>query len=237
VPTDISGIAVSAGASRRLHAKIELVMAPLAVVSARIMSHPRIRDAYSEFLITLHGVIRGSVPLMRSALQRAKEMSSDPVADGLAVYLERHIHEELGHDVWVLEDLGVLGVNSTSVLARVPSPAVACLVGAQYYWALHYHPVAVLGYLAVAEGYPPAPRLIEQLQKRTGFPPAAFRTLQEHADLDPGHGDELDQLIDSLPLSSEQEELLGLSSMSSVEFMARCIEDVCDAADGGAPAA
>lgn len=219
--------------SKRLHGKIELVMPPLVAASRRFLNHPLIREAYAEFLIAVHGIIRASVPLMRNALQCARDMSGDQVADGLAPYLERHIEEELGHDVWVLEDLEVLGVERSSVLARVPTPAVARLVGAQYYWALQYHPVAVLGYLAVFEGYPPAPPLIEKLRTRTGLPPAAFRTLEEHAVLDPSHGDELDDVIDSLTLSREQEEVLGLSSMSSVELMARCIDDVCDVVDGG----
>jgi len=195
------------------------------------VNHPRIREAYPEYLITVHCVIRASVPLMESALHQARATAaSDPVADGLAVYLERHIEQERGHDEWVLEDLGVLGIDR-SVLSRVPSPAVACMIGSQYYWALHYHPVAVLGYMAVTEGYPTPPRLIERLIESTGLPRRAFTTLMEHAELDPDHGDELDQIIDTLPLSRELEEVLALSAMSSVDLMARCIEEVCEAAE------
>ncbi len=163
-------------------------------------------------------------------------MSSDPVADGLADYLDRHIEEELGHDEWVLEDLEVLGVDRASVLSRVPSPAVARMIGSQYYWALHYHPVAVLGYMSVTEGYPTSPRLIERLIESTGLPRRAFRTLIEHAELDTDHGDELDRVVDSLPLSRELEEVVALSAMSSVDLMARCIEEVCDAVDGSVEA-
>lgn len=206
-------------------------MDPLEAASARFLSHPAVRQAYREFLVTVHGIIRASVPLMRSALERALGMPDDPVARGLVPYLEEHIEEELGHDEWLLDDLEVLDVGRESVLARVPSPAVACLVGAQYYWILHYHPVAVLGYLAVFEGHPPTPALIERLRTSTGHPPPAFRTLEEHAELDPGHGEELGRLIDSLPLTVGHEELLGLSSMSSVDLMARCLDEVCDAVD------
>ena len=200
------------------------------------MHHPRIREAYPEYLITVHGVIRGSVPLMESALHQARATaSSDPVADGLADYLEQHIEEELGHDEWVLEDLEVLGVDRTNVLSRVPSPAVAGMIGSQYYWALHYHPVAVLGYMTVTEGYPTPPKLIERLIESTGLPRRAFRTLMEHAELDPHHGDELDQVVDTLPLSRELEEVVGLSAMSSVDLMARCIDEVCEVADASHP--
>lgn len=232
MPTAYSGVArIADTASSRLHRKIELAIPPLVAASRRFAGHPSISDAYPEFLITVHGIIRGSVPLMRSALERARDTSADPVAGGLVAYLERHIEEELGHDEWVLDDLLVLGLDPASVLSRVPSPAVASMVGSQYYWVLHFHPVAVLGYMAVLEGYPTRPELIERLRTRTGLPAAAFRTLAEHAELDPGHGDELDEVIDSLPLSREQEELLGLSSMSSVELMARCLEEVSDAVE------
>ncbi len=109
------------------------------------------------------------------------------------------------------------------------------MIGSQYYWALHYHPVAVLGYMTVTEGYPTPPKLIERLIGSTGLPRGAFRTLMEHAELDPDHGDELDQVLDTLPLSRELEEVVGLSAMSSVDLMARCIEEVCEAADASHP--
>jgi len=109
------------------------------------------------------------------------------------------------------------------------------MIGSQYYWALHYHPVAVLGYMTVTEGYPTPPKLIERLIESTGLPRRAFRTLMEHAELDPHHGDELDQVIDTLPLSRELDEVVGLSAMSSVDLMARCIHEVCEVADASHP--
>ena len=127
---------------------------------------------------------------------------NDPLAAPLARYLEEHVDEELGHDETLLDDLELLGVDRASVLARMPSPAVAALVGSQYYWILHYHPVAFLGYVALMEGYPPTPELIDELIERTGFPRDAFRTYVEHAELDPGHRDHLDRTIDSLPLDA-----------------------------------
>jgi hypothetical protein len=214
-----------------LHSEIELVFQPFLDASRSFLDHPRIATLYPEYLITLHCIVRSSVPLMEAALDRAEAMAdSDSVAAGLSAYLEGHIEEERGHDEWLLEDLERLGVARAAVFSRVPSPSVAALVGSQYYWVLHYHPVALLGYLAVAEGYPSAPSVIEGMVTRTGHPRDAFRMLAEHAELDPHHGDELDQLIDSLPLSADLETLLGLSAMSTVGFLARCLEEVVDGA-------
>ncbi|TML00690.1 MAG: iron-containing redox enzyme family protein [Actinobacteria bacterium] len=221
----------SRSVSALLHDKIELVSQPLLDASRQFLTHPRIEALYPEYLIALHCVVRSSVPVMRTALDRAEGMAdSDPVADGLIAYLEGHIEEERGHDQWLVEDLERLGVSRAALLERVPSPAVAALVGSQYYWILHYHPVALLGYLTVAEGYPVAPSLIEDLIARTGYPRDAFRMLAEHAELDPHHRDELDELLDSLAITENLETLLGLSAISTVGFMARCIEEVVDGA-------
>jgi hypothetical protein len=105
---------------------------------------------------------------------------------------------------------------------------VAALAGSQYYWVLHYHPVALLGYLAFMEGSPPTPELIDDLRARTGHPHAAFRTLVKHGELDPGHSEEIDRVIDSLPLAREHETVLGLSAMSSAAYLTRALEEVLE---------
>jgi pyrroloquinoline quinone (PQQ) biosynthesis protein C len=151
------------------------------------------------------------------------------VGAGLARYLEEHVEEELGHDDTLLEDLELLGVDRASVLSRMPSPAVASLVGAQYYWIHHRHPVAFLGFVALMEGHPPTPTLIETLISRTGFPPAAFRTFAEHGDLDPGHRDHLDLTIDALPLTAEHETIMGISAMHSAALLPPTIEELFEA--------
>jgi hypothetical protein len=214
-------------ASARLRRKIELAIHPFGVACTRLMTHPRIADLWPEYLVTQHAIIRATVPLMEAGAERARAMADDdPVAAGVAVYLARHSDEERDHDEWLLDDLELLGMDRATVLGRLPSATVASLVGCQYYWALHYHPLALLGYISLMEGYPPAPELVEDLITRTGYPREAFRTFAEHGELDPHHREELDEAIDSLPLSPQQEALLGLSAMSSVEFLARSIEEV-----------
>jgi pyrroloquinoline quinone (PQQ) biosynthesis protein C len=163
------------------------------------------------------------VPLTRVALGRTQERD-DPA--GLAAYLELHVDEELGHDETLLDDLDLLGLPRENVLGRMPSPAVASLVGAQYYWILHHHPVAFLGYVGVMEGYPPTDQLIETLVERTGFPREAFRTFAEHGELDPGHRDHLDRTLDALPLTEEHEQVIASSAIATVALATRAVEEV-----------
>jgi hypothetical protein len=212
--------------SRRLRGKLELVLPGLQATDRRLLGHPRLHAIYPEFLVMTHGVIRASVPLMETALGTARRLRDDPVASQLARYLEHHIAEERDHDVWLLEDLGTLGVPRDQVLGRVPSPTIAALVGAQYYWIQHVHPVGLLGYLALLEGYPPSLQDIARVQATTGYGPEAFRTLRLHADLDPHHAGDLDDLLDALPLTEQQRTLIGLSAMTSVQLFTQAQEEV-----------
>lgn len=213
------------GAGRRLKRKIELVMPVLGAAGHRLLGHPRIDALYPEYLLVSHSVVRASVPLMAAAVSRAEALN-DPPGRQLVRYLRPHIAEELDHDEWLLEDLQSLGVDRVTVLDRPPAAMVAAMVGAQYYWILHYHPIALLGYMAVLEGNPPTPEQIDALRATTGLPRRAFRTLAEHAELDPGHGEELFGLLDSLVLSEELSTVLGLSAMHTVITLAEVIDSI-----------
>jgi hypothetical protein len=169
------------------------------------------------------------VPLTEAALAQSLELQDDdPLAEPLARYVEEHVDEELDHDETLLGDLELLGIDRASVVERMPSPAVAALVGSQYYWILHSHPIAFLGYVALMEGYPPTPKLIETLIERTGYPREAFRTYVEHAELDPGHRDRLDRTIDSLPLEARHETALGISAIATASMAARSLEEILE---------
>ena len=217
--------------SERLRRKIGLVWPVLASAGRGMLTHPRAREIYGEYLATFHGIVRASVPLMRAAVDRARTLPDDEVAGGLALYLEPHISEEMDHDEWVLEDLEVLGVDREGVLARPPAPAVAELVGAQYYWILHYHPIALLGYMTLLEAYPPRVEAVEELIARTGYERSAFRTLLHHADQDPHHAAELCATIDALPLTPDQSAVLGVSALSTVYLLTRVVAEIVSRAD------
>lgn len=180
-----------------------------------------------SFLILMHQIVRASVPLMKVArLVAAKRGAHDPVSRKLAAYLSGHIKEERDHDEWLLEDLAVVGLSRDDILGRIPSSSVASLVGAQYYWIQHHHPVALLGYIRLLEGNAPSEAHIEDLQRRSGLPAALLRTYRLHGALDPTHMSELDASLDSLTLSESQGQLIWISASHSATVLASCLEDV-----------
>ncbi len=209
-----------------LWAKIRLAEGRLNVASDRFWLHPQLAAMLPDFLVQLHRVMQGGLHLMRVARERAVSLSGDPVADIVAPYLEQHIIEEQDHDDWLLDDIGTLGISPAEVAAATPLPSVVSLLGAQYFWALNLHPVAVFGYLIVLEGNPPLTEQLESIRKRTRLPATAFRCLIAHADNDPHHIADLNKTLDSMPLTEEQQKYLALSAFHTIDAVASVFEEL-----------
>lgn len=205
-------------ASTALRARLALTAPVLAAAGARLWRAEGLGARYRGYLELMHGVLRASVPLMERAAARCAELGADdPLSAPLAAYLRAHAEEERGHDDWLLDDLAALGANPAAVRAQLPPPAVARMVGAQYYWIEHHHPVALLGYIAVLEDNAPAGWLAGHVATAAGVPDAALRTVREHADLDGGHTADLFRLLDELPLSRRQEHAVAVSALHTVD--------------------
>ncbi len=213
--------------SRRLREKIELVAPSMHRAIDAFWAHPRLPEIFPEFLFTTYCVGRTTVPLLETALAAASaRRGAHAVSGAVADYCARHIPEERHHDEGVLDDLGVLGVSRESVLRRIPSPAMAALIGAQYYWILNVHPVALLGYLEVLEGEPPVSGHLEEVIQRTGLPRKAFRTYFQHADVDRKHRDDLHEALDRMQLSREHESILAISAFQTVGLVRQIFEEL-----------
>ena len=214
--------------SERLRQKLSVALPSFAGVAWQIWDSPHVASLYQEYLCTMHCIVRSSVPLMETAIARAHELDGDPVAAGVAAYLESHVDEERRHDEWVLQDLEATGFDRDGPLRRIPPPAVAAVVGSQYYWIRHHHPVALLGHIAVVEGYPPSVSLARTLEERTGFGADAFRSLARHSMLDIHHRDEFLDALDARPLQRAHEELVGVSALHTVRGLIDVFEQLAE---------
>jgi hypothetical protein len=193
----------------------------LRAASARLWDPSGLRPRYAGYLEAMYGVLRASVPLMKLAARRSAELDSDDqVADALHRYYEHHIAEELGHDEWLRDDIALLRESvPSSVWPKVHESFVATVVGPQYYWIEHRHPAALLGYIVVLESNAPSPRLADWIVDATGLPRATLRTVHEHAAADPGHTDDVFRLIDSLPLTPDQQDAIRLSGLFTIRAL------------------
>ncbi|CAB4550293.1 MAG: iron-containing redox enzyme family protein [Actinomycetes bacterium] len=222
--------------SLRLRLKLAMARSALDTASHSLFQGPGARQTYVDYLLTMHGVVRASVPLLERAVEECARRPDDPLCRALMGYYEHHRLEEWGHDRWLLDDLAVVGLDADDVLRRIPPATVAALVGPQFYWVAHDHPVALMGYLAVLEGAPASAELLDRMEEATGWPRAAFSTIERHAALDHGHRDDIDEQIDLLPLSERDEALIGVSLFQTVTAATEMIQGLCRARDRHAAA-
>jgi hypothetical protein len=210
------------GASARLCRKLDLVLPAYGTPGRLLVEHPRARELYPAYLLVDSYVARVMVPLMEAALDRSRALEpTDPVAAGLTDYLERHILEEMHGDEPggdLLEDLAAVGVDTQALRVRPLPEKIAALIGTQFFRIRHAHPVTILGFLWI-ELYPPSAPTVERLIEETGLPHDGFRQLLLHSELDVGHGDELQEVVDSLPLEPWHEQLIGLSALETMSFL------------------
>jgi len=212
-----------------LWSKIRLAEDRLISASNRFWTHQDLAALLPDFLVQLHRVMQSGISLMRTARDRALTLPDDPVATQAAAYLEMHIDEEKDHDQWLLDDIATLGIPAEGVLSAIPLPSVVSLLGAQYFWMLHIHPVTVFGYLIVLEGYPPLVEQLDEIKIRTGLPATAFRCLKSHAEDDPDHIATLNRTLDSMPLTQEQIKFLALSAFHTIDAVASILEELTEA--------
>jgi hypothetical protein len=119
-----------------------------------------------------------------------------------------------------------MGIERAAILARLPKESATQLVGVQYYWIEHYNPISLAGYIATMEGDPPSMEFIEDVASRNNLPLKCFSSFAYHAKIDLQHRRELDEALDSLPLTPDDLALIGLSSLRTIRMMSEIMDDI-----------
>ena len=211
-----------------IRAKISLFGRRLGHTAYTFWNCPDFPSRYREYIFQSHSIIRASVPLMQAAERACSSPrhTGDPVLERFAHYLHRHIPEETGHHEWILDDGEAMGIERSAILARLPKESATELVGVQYYWIEHYHPIALAGYIATMEGDPPSIDFIEDVARRNHLPLNCFTSFLYHARIDFEHRRELDEALDALPLTADHLALIGLSSLRTIRMMTEIMDDI-----------
>lgn len=118
-------------------------------------THPVVMDAvargldverYRRLLLELYHVVWHFNPVCAAAASRL-----DDRFRAVRYFLYEHMHEEQGHEQWVLNDLDAVGVPLSQALAHAPTPWTLALVGYNHWAADRRHPCSVLGMLYALE--------------------------------------------------------------------------------------
>ena len=137
-------------------------------------------------LLFMYQLIVASEKLLEVAAKEA-------VPNYLRNYYRNHVEEERGHAQWLCDDLASADVVADSELHF---RAAMELAGMQYYLIHHVNPAALLGYMAVLEGFPFDLEQLKVLETIHGE--RLLRCLRYHAENDRNHKVELFKVIDQL---------------------------------------
>jgi pyrroloquinoline quinone (PQQ) biosynthesis protein C len=182
-------------------------------------THPKLVDAvahgmsverYRALLLELYHVVWHFNPVCAAAAARLGTPAHDPDA-ALRYFLYEHMHEESGHENWVLNDLEAIGVTRADARAHRPGPHTLALNGYNHWSAAQRQPASVLGMLYALEviasvyGGPFASAIRESLLLE-GEHGVSF--ISSHATLDSQHMAELRQVLNRITDDSAREAIV-----------------------------
>lgn len=118
-------------------------------------THPVVLDAvgrglglerYRALLLELYHVVWHFNPVCAAAASRMPD-----AFQSVRHFLYEHMHEEMGHEDWVLADLEAVGVMPSDARAHRPAAHTLALNGYNYWAADRRHPCSALGMLYALE--------------------------------------------------------------------------------------
>jgi pyrroloquinoline quinone (PQQ) biosynthesis protein C len=195
-------------------------------------THPVVMDAvangmgverYRKLLLELYHVVWHFNPVCAAAASRITDEHRQ-----VRYHLYEHMHEEMGHEQWVMNDLEAVGVTPQQTQAHVPSLFTLALNGYNYWAAERRHPCSVLGMLYALEviasvyGGPFASAITESLlldsERGVSF-------IGSHASMDAKHIAELRLVLNTLQ-DVEAQQAVVESTMVNFHHFTRIIEAV-----------
>ena len=153
-------------------------------------------ERYRKLLLELYHVVWHFNPVCAAAASRIEDSHRQ-----IRYHLYEHMHEESGHEEWVMNDLEAVGVPRSDTLAHAASPFTLALNGYNYWAADRRHPCSVLGMLYALEviasvyGGPFASAIKESLLLE-GEQGISF--IGSHATMDAQHMAELRKVLDTV---------------------------------------
>jgi pyrroloquinoline quinone (PQQ) biosynthesis protein C len=157
-------------------------------------------ERYRALLLELYHVVWNFNPVCAAAASRMGS-PADEALQAIRHFLYEHMHEETGHETWVLNDLQAIGVAPEAARAHSPSVHTLALNGYNFWAADRRHPASVLGMLYALEviasvyGGPFASAIRESLLLEGS---AGVSFIDSHATMDAQHMAELRLVLNKL---------------------------------------
>jgi hypothetical protein len=141
-------------------------------------------ESYVAFLGQAYHHVKHTVPLLMACGARLPER-----LEWLRSATAEYIQEEIGHEMWILDDIRACGGDAERVHASAPNLPTELMVSYVYDRIARGNPVSFFGMVNVLEGTSVAlaSRAAGVIQDRLGLSAAAFSYLNSHGSLDIEH--------------------------------------------------
>lgn len=193
-------------------------------------THPVVLDAvahglpverYRTLLLELYHVVWHFNPVCAAAASRIPDAQRQ-----VRYFLYEHMHEESGHEEWVMNDLEAVGCPRETTTAYEPSVHTLTLVGYNYWSADRRNPASVLGMLYALEviasvyGGPFSAAIKESLLLE-GERGISF--ISSHATMDAQHMAELRTVLNTVDDAPAQDAVVA-SALLNFHHFTRIVE-------------
>lgn len=129
--------------------------------------------------------------------------------------MAEYIEEELGHQEWVLNDIGACGRDAEAVRHGEPAMATELMVAYAWDTVMRGNPVGFFGMVLVLEGTSVAiaSEAAGLIRKRLGLPGKAFSYLASHGHLDQSHIGHLEDILNRLDREADRNAVVRCARM------------------------
>jgi pyrroloquinoline quinone (PQQ) biosynthesis protein C len=159
-------------------------------------------ERYRAFLTEAYHHVRHTLPLLMALGGRLPDRHADLRRD-----VVHYCEEEVGHELWILDDIRATGGDAEAAARSAPHPATDAMVACAWDTVMRRNPVGFFGMVFVLEGTSVALALqaADRIQASLGLPSTAFRYLRSHGHLDQDHVQHLAGILNRLDDPADRE--------------------------------
>ncbi len=172
-------------------------------------------ETYKAYLQEAYHHVKHTVPLMMTAGSKLPA-HKEYIREALAEYIE----EELGHQEWILNDIGNTGGDKEKARNSAPNMATDMMVAYAYDYVSRVNPVGFFGMVFVLEGTSTqlATNAAEKIKENLGLKNNSFSYLLSHGSLDLEHMKFFEELMGNINEPDDQEAIINMAKRMFILF-------------------
>lgn len=167
-------------------------------------------DEYIAFLGQAYHHVKHTTPLLMAVGSRIPE-SAEWLRDKIAHYIE----EEVGHQEWILNDIGNCGGDAVAVRCETPLLPVELMISYIWDFVTRRNPIGFFGMVFVLEGTSVnvATHAADKIRNTLGLPKNAFSYLYSHGSLDIEHIDFFENIVNRIDDPRDQADIIHVAKV------------------------